>query len=147
MRCSSVVVTGLVVALAACGSQREPDLTLAVTIHSPVEMPFHGPGGPGSEPMYIGFSWTVVVAASGDAESRIGTVRTRLTERTSGSVLTAEGGPAGTLRGGEKVEVAQQTSGLFPSVLYPGDWTGVTTVEVSHGSGRSETLTASFTFR
>ena len=97
--------------------------------------------------MYISFTWTVVVAASGGADSRIGAVRTQLTERTSGTVLTAERDPARSLRGSEKLELTQQASGTFPSSLYPGDWLGVTTVEVAHGSGRLETLSTSFRFR
>jgi hypothetical protein len=90
---------------------------------------------------------TVVVAASEGADSMVGPVRTRLTERASGSVLTAEGGSVGNLRAGAEVELSQQASGTFPSALYPGDWRGVTTVEVSHRSGGRETISTSFAFR
>ena len=110
-------------------------------------MPFHGPGGPGTEPSYLSLTWTVAVTAAGGADSQIGIVRTRVTERVSGTVLTAEGGPLGLLSGRGKLELPQQVSGLFASSLYPGDLTGITTVEVLHASGRSETLTAAFAFR
>jgi hypothetical protein len=97
--------------------------------------------------MYIGFNWTVLVSAADGPESHIGMVVTRVTERTSGTVLTNEDGPLGALSGGGRLEVKQGASGFFSSSLYPGEWTGITTVEVSHASGRSETLTASFAFK
>ena len=147
MRTPLLLLIGSCLAAAGCGSQEEADALVALAISSPVEMPFHGPIGPGTEPVYIGFTWTVVVSAAGSPESHIGMVVTRVTERTSGTVLTAEDGPVGTLSSGGRLEVKQGASGFFASSLYPGDWTGVTTVEVSHASGRSETLTVSFAFK
>lgn len=147
MRTPLLLLFGSCLVVGGCGSQEEPDALVGLEIRSPVEMPFHGPHGPGTEPMYIGFSWTVVVSAAGGPESRIGMVVTQVTERTSGTVLTTEDGPVGTLSSGGRLEVKQGASGFFASSLYPGDWTGVTTVEVSHASGRSETLTASFAFK
>jgi hypothetical protein len=132
-------------AIAGCGS--EDEALVAVAISSPMEMPFHGPGGPGTEPMYIGFTWTVVVSAAGGPDSYIGTVKTQVTERTSGTVLTDEDGPVGTLSSGGRREVKQGVSGFFSSSLYPGDWTAVTTVEVTHAGGRSETVSTSFGFK
>ena len=132
---------------AACGSGEQADGSIRLMIRAPVQMPFHGPGGPGTEPMYIAFNWTVAVAAAEGADSVVGRVRTRLTERASGAVLTADGDAVGSLGAGAEVELRQQASGPFPSSLYPGDWLGVTTVEVSHRSGRLETVSTSFTFR
>lgn len=143
----SVVAVGAGLMLAACGPGEEPDGSVRVTVTAPLQMPFHGPGGPGTEPMSIAFNWTVVVAASEAADSVVGPIRTRLTERASGAVLTADGGAVGNLRAGAEVELSQQASGTFPSSLYPGDWQGVTTVEVAHRSGRLETVSTSFTFR
>jgi hypothetical protein len=142
-----LIVTGMSLAMGGCGSQEEPDASVAVAISATTEMPFHGPGGPGTEPSYLSLRWTVVVTAAEGAESDIGIVRTRVTERASGIVLTAEGGPLGLLPGRGRLELPQQVSGMFASSLYPGDWTGITTVEVRHASGRSETLTGSFAFR
>lgn len=147
MRRALLLWMGLCLAAAGCGSQEETEAPVALAISSPFEFPFHGPNGPGTEPIYIGFTWTVVVSAGGGPESRIGMVVTRLTERTSGAVLTTEDGPLGTLSGGGRLDVEQETSGFFSFSHYPGDWTAVTTVEVSHATGRSETLTASFAFR
>jgi hypothetical protein len=142
-----VVAVGLAGTLMACGSGGQSDAIVGVTVQAPMEMPFHGPGGPGTEPMYISFDWTVVISASEGSDGQIGTVRTLLTERVSGGVLVAEASPMASLRGGEKVELKQQASGTFPSALYPGDWTGVTSVEVTHISGRQETVSTSFRFR
>ncbi len=148
-----LVLTAMGLAWAGCGGGRpdagvKPDAVVRVAVTSPTEMPFHGPGGPGTEPMYIGFTWTVAVTASEGADSQVGTVRTRLVESASGTVLPAEGGPLGTLAGGSTLELAQGASGFFPSSLYSsGKWSGTTTVEVIHGGGRSETLTATFSFR
>jgi len=139
------LLIGLCLAAGGCGSEDEP--VVSVAISSPVEMPFHGPGGPGTEPMYIGFTWTVVVSATGGPESYIGMVRTQVTEKTSGTVLTDEDGPLGTLSGGGRLEAKQGASGFFSSSLYPGAWTAVTTVEVTHAGGRSETLSTSFAFK
>jgi hypothetical protein len=147
MRFSPLVVTGLGPrALTACGSQESPDAALALSISAPAEMPFHGPHGPGTEPIYVTFSRRVVVTVSAGTESRISLVRTRLSERASGEALTAESDPTATPGGGEKLELVQRASGTYPSSLYPGDWMGVTTLDVSHGSGRVETLSASFVF-
>ncbi len=147
MRKPPLLLMGLCLAATGCGSQEEAEAPLGLAIKSPFEFPFHGPNGPGTEPIYIGFSWTVVVSAGGGPESRIGMVVTKLTERTSGAVLTTEDGPLGTLSSGGSLEAKQETFGFFSSSLYPGDWTAITTVEVSYASGRSETLTASFAFR
>jgi hypothetical protein len=147
MRRPLLLSIGLCLAAAGCGSQEAAEAPVGLAISSPFEFPFHGPHGPGTDPIYIGFSWTVVVSAGAGPESRIGMVVTRVTERTSGAALTTEDGPLGTLSGGGRLEVEQETSGFFPSSLYPGDWTAVTTVEVTHASGRSETVSTSFRFR
>jgi hypothetical protein len=139
------LLIALCLAIAGCGSEDEALVTVAIS--APVEMPFHGPSGPGTEPMYIGFTWTVVVSAAGGPDSYVGMVRTQVTEKTSGTVLTGEDGPLGTLSGGGRLEVKQGASGFFSSSLYPGDWTAVTTVEVTHAGGRSETVSTSFGFR
>lgn len=136
---------GLCLAAGGCGSGDEPLVRVAIT--SPIEMPFHGPGGPGTEPMYIGFTWTVVVSASGGPGSYIGMVRTQVTEKASGVAMADEDGPLGSLSGGGKLEVEQGASGFFSSSLYPGDWTAVATVEVRHADGRSETVSTSSTFK
>ena len=150
MRRRLLAVIGLGLGWAGCGSQDPPqvaDAVVAVAIRSQVEVPFHGPLGPGTEPISIDLRWTVVITATGGAECQVRAVRTLLTERSSGTARTTEGGPLGYLPGWGTLELPQRVSGFFPSTHYPGEWTGVTTVEVLHASGRSETLSAAFTFR
>lgn len=139
------LLIGLCLATPGCGS--EDEALVSVAISSPVETPFHGPGGPGTEPMYIGFNWTVVISAGNGLDSHIGRVTTLVTEKSRGAVLADEDGQVGALPAGGRLEVKQGASGLFPSSHYPGEWTAVTTVEVTHASGRSETVMASFAFK
>ena len=87
------------------------------------------------------------VTATGNRDTRVGAVRKRLTEETSGMVLTAEGGPLGVLTDRGSLELRQHSSGLFPSSLHPGDWRGLTVVDVLYAGVRFETLHAEFAFR
>jgi hypothetical protein len=109
-------------------------------------MPFHGTNGPGREPISIAFSWTVVVTASEGASTRVAAVRTEIRERMSGTVVVRETFPARDLPPAGELRLEEQSGGSFPSALYPGDWAGVTTVQLAHSSGASETLTAAFSF-
>jgi hypothetical protein len=109
-------------------------------------MPFHGTNGPGREPISIAFSWTVVVTASEGASTRVAPVRTEIRERMSGTVVVRETFPARDLPPAGELRLEEQSGGSFPSALYPGDWAGVTTVQLAHSSGASETLTAAFSF-
>jgi hypothetical protein len=143
---AGLAVIALVTSLAACGDSVAPDAVVALRIVSPVAMPFHGTNGPGREPISINFSWTVVIAASEGAATRVAVVRTELTERKSGTVVVRETFPSMDLPPGGELRLEEQSGGSFPSALYPGDWAGVTTVQVAHGSGAAETLTAAFSF-
>src|SRR5262245_66321900 len=78
----------LVVALApcvapGCGTSGEPVVTAEITSAS--KMPFHGPGGPGSEPMSITFTWTVVVRSAAGPECQVDRIATELSEPQSRS--------------------------------------------------------------
>ncbi len=143
----SLVLAAASLAAWSCGAPSQPDTVVALTIASPSQMPFHGPHGPGTEPMYIAFNWTVVLTASGGGNDDVGMVRTRLVDSLSGTVLNTENGPLGSLAGRGRLELPQQAGRFFPSSLYPGDWSGTTTAEILHRDGRSETLTATFSFR
>jgi len=140
-------LVAIALSLLACGPAVAPDAVIAVRVVSPTIMPFHGPSGPGTEPIFIAFRWTVVITASPGTTSRVAVVRTELTERHSGTVMALTTFPASdSLAGGGELQLAEATSGVFPSSLYPGDWAGVTTAQVSHASGAAETVTASFSF-
>jgi hypothetical protein len=140
-------LVALAMSLLTCGRAVVPDAVIAVQVVSPTTMPFHGPSGPGTEPISITFRWTVVITASAGTTSRVAVVRTELTERHSGKVLALTTFPASdSLPGGGELQLAEATSGFFQSSLYPGDWAGVTTAQVAHASGAAETVTASFSF-
>ncbi len=143
MRLALVAVAA---SLAACGDSVAPDAVVALRVVSPLAMPFHGTNGPGREPISITFSWTIVIAASDGAATRVAVVRTVLTERKSGAEVVRETFPSRDLPPGGELRLEEQSGGSFPSALYPGDWAGVTTVQLAHGSGAAETLTASFSF-
>ena len=136
----------LAASLAACGDSVTPDAVVGLRIVSPLAMPFHGPQGPGGEPISIDFRWTVVIAASEGAAARVTVVRTVLTERRSGAEVVRETFPSRDLPPGGELRLEEQSGGSFPSELYPGDWAGVTAVQLAHASGAAETLTASFAF-
>ena len=85
---------GLLLALCAptgCGGAGDPVVTVEVTSRS--KMPFHGPGGPGSEPMSITFMWTVVVRSTEGPDCQVDRIATELSEPQSRTVLTAETEP------------------------------------------------------
>ncbi len=150
MRSKEAVVI-LALSLARCGTDAQGrDPVITAVVGSTQEMPFHGPGGPGSEPMSITFRWTVLLTATDGGETRVGLVHTRIRERQSGEVLTVETGPekhGGRLRPNSTLEVAQQAGGFFSSSLYPGSWDAVTTVEVTYPSGRADRLDVPFAFQ
>ncbi len=141
----------LAVLFSGCGSEPTtgPDPVVSVSVRSATEMPFHGPGGPGSETISITFRWTVTIRAEG-ADGTIGTVRTLVRDKPTGTSLSVAMGPeshGGVVKAGGTLDVAQQVGGFFAPGLYPGQWEGVAAVEVIHPSGRSETIEASFAFQ
>jgi len=121
-------VLALALSAVACTSDGPPVISAEVSLVQ--KMPFHGPGGPGTEPMSITFSWTVVVTARDSSDCVVRRIGTRLSEPVSGEAVEAESLPARTLPDGQAVEIPQQESGFFPSVLYTRPWSGVTDVEV-----------------
>ena len=140
----SLGVVALVACVASCGDSVTPDAVVALRVVSPVAMPFHGPGGPGAETIFINLRWTVVVESGDGATSRVVAVRTQLTESRSGRVLVSESLPAQELPPHGELRLDEQASGLFPSESSQGDWAGVTTVKLVLGSGAEQTLTAAF---
>ena len=136
---------------AGCGGETpgQPDSTVSVGVTSRLQMPFHGPNGPGAEPMSISFQGTVALDAAGGPGVTIRAVRTELREPRYAGALVAETGSAfdGRLRPDGTLLVPQTASGFFDSALYHGQWEGTVTVDVVHPGGRAETLRTAFTFR
>lgn len=155
-RCPSMTLLTLVCSgLLACGreSPAQPevaaDAVIVLTIASIQEMPFHGPGGPGTEPMSITFRWTVVLTTPGGPGAMVRAIRTELRESNSETPIVApDPGPLDrTLRAGVPLELPLSAAGLFNSALYPGRWEGRVSVDIVHLSGRQETLQTTFSFR
>ncbi len=139
----------LVLALAlyapvGCGTAGDPVVTAEVTSAS--KMPFHGPGGPGSEPMSITFMWTVVVRSTEGPDCQVDRLATELSEPESRTVLTAETEPheAGRLRGGGMARFPQQQGGFFNSALYSRPWNGRTRVDVTCPSRQTDHIEVAF---
>jgi hypothetical protein len=134
----------LALSLARCGTDVQgQDPVISAVVVSPQEMPFHGPGGPGTSPISITFSWTMILAVSGGRQAKVGLVQTQVRERQSGEILTIETGPekhGGLLRANGVLEVPQRVGGFFDSSLFPGSWAGFTTVEVTYPSRRTDKL-------
>jgi hypothetical protein len=130
----------------AVGCERDADSIVSAEVVSVTKMPFHGPNGPGTEPISITFRWTVVLEAHQGPACRIDRIATELSEPVSGTVLNAETEPgsSGQLSSGQREEFAQSQSGRFDSGLYQRPWTGRTLVEVTLANGRSEQLGVEF---
>ena len=150
MRKHGIVII-LALSLARCGaSVQSQDPVVSAAVRSPEEIPFHGPGGPGTEPMSISFRWTVILTASDGGEATVGLIHTQVRERQSGEILTIETGPerhGGRLPANGTLEVSQQAGGFFSSSNYPGTWDALTTVEVTYPSRKADKLELSFTFK
>jgi hypothetical protein len=126
------------------------DSFVVLTISDIREMPFHGRGGPGSEPMSITFRWTVVLATAMGPGATVRSIRADLRESSSGTstvVPEARLPPDPFVRAGIPLEIECGTSDFFSSALYPGKWRAHVSVEIVHPSGRVETLGAAFSFR
>ena len=140
-----------VLTFGGCGGETpaRPDSAVSVGVTSRLAMPFHGPNGPGAEPMSISFQWTVVLAAAGGPGVTIRAVRTELREPRVARALIAETGSTfdGRLRPDATLLVPQSAGGFFDSALYPGQWEATVTVDVVHPGGRAETLRTAFAFR
>ena len=119
-----------------------------LSVKSAQEMPFHGPSGPGTEPMSISFRWIVVLVASAGSGASMGAIHTTLQDSLSSNTLVAATASTGLfLAPGVPREVSQGASGFFNSAQYPGDWHATVSATVVYPSGRSETLLATFAFR
>lgn len=130
-------------------SPAQPDSVVTLTITSTQEIPFHGPAGPGTEPISISFQWTVVLTAAGGPGATVRAIRTELREPNSPSSLAVVMGPeafSGSLRPGVPLQVVLSAAGFFSSALYPGQWQGNASVDLVHPSGRAETLQVAFSF-
>jgi hypothetical protein len=139
-------VAALALALSsAFGCGHAGEQVVAAEVGSVSKMPFHGPGGPGSEPMSITFSWTVVVKSTEGPDCQVDRIDTVLSELESKTVLTAdtEPGESGVLRGGGAAQFRQGQGGFFNSPLYERPWHGQTRVDVTC-SGRSEPIEVGF---
>lgn len=143
-------------ALLACGRESpvQPevpaDSVVALAITDVREIPFHGRGGPGSEPMSINFMWTVVLATPAGPGATVLAIRADLRESGSGTSLAAfKSGlpPDPSVRPGVPLEIQGGAAGFFDSALYPGKWRAHVSVDIAHRSGRVETLQAAFSFR
>ena len=125
----------------------DPESRVTVAVKDTREMPFHGPGGPGSEPMSITFFWTVVVSASNGRGVAIESIETRIREPREAVPLVASSARTGFLTPGQDLEVVQSAGGFFSSALYPGSWDGAAAVRVRHPNGRREEINLDFRFR
>lgn len=128
----------------------QPDSVVTLTITSAREIPFHGPAGPGTEPISISFQWTVVLTTAGGPGATVRAIRTELRESNGPSSLAVATGPEafnGSLRPGVPLQVVQSAAGFFNSALYPGQWQGNASADIVHPSGRAETLQGAFSFR
>ncbi len=127
-----------------CGTAGDPVVTAEITAGS--KMPFHGPGGPGSEPMSITFMWTVVVKSTEGFDCQVDRVATELSEPESRTVLSAETEPheSGRLRGGGTAQFPQQQGGFFSSALYSRPWNGRTRVDVTCPSRGTDQIEVAF---
>jgi hypothetical protein len=138
--------------LAGCDgdSPARPDSVVSLRVASTRQMPFHGPAGPGMEPMSISFQWTVTLTAAGGPGVTILAIRTELREPGFAGRLEVATGPEafnGHLGPGGTLLVPQSSGGFFSSALYPGQWEGTASVDVLHPNGRAETIETAFSFR
>jgi len=136
----AVLVLGL--CLGSCGSNGTPVITGEVTAIQ--KMPFHGPGGPGTEPMSITFMWTVVVRATGGSDCVVQSIQTQITETQSGEAVQADATPNQPLPDGQAVQFPQQQGGFFSSDLYTRPWNGQSQVEVDCTAGGHQQIAVSF---
>jgi len=136
----AVLVLGL--CLGSCGSNATPVITGEVTAIQ--KMPFHGPGGPGTEPMSITFMWTVVVRATGGSDCVVQSIQTQITETQSGEAVQADATPNQPLPDGQAVQFPQQQGGFFSSDLYTRPWNGQSQVEVDCTAGGHQQIAVSF---
>ena len=136
-----VAILGL--CLGSCGSEGTPVITGEVT--SVQKMPFHGPNGPGTEPISITFRWTTVVRATGGSDCVVQSIRTQLTETQSGVTVEADIAPDQSLPDGQPVQFPQQQGGVFSSALYDRPWNGHSQVKVGCTGGEHQQVGVSFT--
>ena len=131
-------------ASSSCGTAGDPVVTAEIT--SGAKMPFHGPGGPGSEPMSITFMWTVVVKSTEGPDCQVDRIATELSEPESRTALSAETEPreSGRLRGGGTAQFPQQQGGFFNSALYSRPWNGRTRVDVTCPGSRTDQIEVRF---
>lgn len=140
--------TLLPVALVLCGGPGcggaavSPVLTAEVVAAG--KLPFHGPGGPDSEPISITFSWTVVVRSAQGPDCQVDRVVSELSEPQSQRVLSAAT-QGGRLPGGGTAQVPQQQAGFFDSALLARPWSGHTRVDVTCPHGVTAQVEAAFT--
>ncbi len=131
-------------------SPAQPDSLVTLAVTSGKEMPFHGPAGPGTEPMSITFQWTVALTVAGGPGVTVRAIRTELREPNYAGRLSVATGPEafnGRISPGGILLVPQSSSGLFSSALYPGQWEANASVDVLHPNGKAETLQTAFSFR
>lgn len=128
-----------------CGSSSSPSQVVTAEVVSASKMPFHGPGGPGSDPISITFSWTVVVRSDRGPDCRIERVISELSEPQSRQVLSATTLRQDRLPGGGRAEVPQQQAGFLDSSLFARPWTGRTHVDVACPGGAMAAADATFT--
>jgi hypothetical protein len=148
-----LVVGGAIVVLCqACGSEGPTgashlESTVHIQVKDAVEMPFHGPAGPGSEPMSITFSWIATVSVTGGGGVTVESIETRVREARLAQPLVVSSSPSALVMAGQALEVRQSVGGPFESALYPGSWEGAVVVRLRHPSTRREDITVTFAFR
>lgn len=141
LTCAAMVAA---LCLGCGGSAVDP--TISVAVEPQVPMPFHGPNGPGSDTMSMSLRWAVVVTAGAGSAAVVRSIHTVIRDEKSGVSVSADEAPGSAVSEGHPLRAEQLGSCYFPSTAYPGRWLGVTTVEITHESGKVERLDASFAF-
>jgi hypothetical protein len=142
LRMTSAGVLLVALTCLGCESSTVPILSAAVTARS--KMPFHGPGGAGSEPMSITFAWSIRLQSSDGPDCSVDRLTTTLSEPVSATSLAVTSEPHRMLPGGGSATFEQQQAGFFSSALYSRAWNGSTRVGVSCEGGQEQELVVTF---
>lgn len=136
----------LVMVWPACRHKEAP-LSVNLSVDATALQPFHGPAGPGTDPISLTFTWVLRIQLNDGGAATVKGVHTRLTEQASGTFIEpADQSMSLPIAEGETKSVPLQASASVPAGLYPGRWTGTSTVQIIESSGESKSLDVAFSF-